>query len=94
MLVAFGCYGYSKPADMLQRIGFAAGLVAAAIVLWAIYAAPNSRRRLRLPALAIFRATMFLVAAFFFYRLGLGNVALIIAVTAVITQILSCFTEK
>lgn len=94
MLAAFGCYGYSRPADMLLRVGLAAGLVIAAIILWAVLAAPNSRYRLPLPALAIFRATMFLVAAFFVYCLGYRNMAFIMAAIAVTTQILSCFTEK
>ena len=94
MLVAFGCYGYSKPADMSLRIGLAAGLVIVAIILWAVLAAPNSRYRLLLPALAVFRAAMFLVAAFFFYHLGFENMALIMASIAVTTQIVSCFTEK
>ena len=94
MLVAFGCYGYRIPADMPIRIGLAAGSVITAGILWAVFAAPNSRHRLPLPALAVFRAAMFLMAAFFFYRLGLEIMALIMAAIAVTTQILSCFTEK
>ena len=79
---------------MPLRLGLAVGLVTAAIILWAVFAAPNSRRRLRLPALAVFRAAMFLVAAFFYYRLGLEVIALVMAALAVTTQILSYFTEK
>jgi len=94
MLVAFGWYGYSRATDMLLRIGLAAGFLTTAIILWAVFAAPKSRHRLPLPALAVFRAAMFLVASFFFYRLGLESMALIMAALAVITQILSCFTEK
>jgi hypothetical protein len=94
MPIAFACYGYNKPIDGPLRIALAAGLVLAAIILWAVLAAPNSRHRLPLPALAIFRASMFLVAAFFFYQLGFQNLALMMAALAVTTQILSCFTEK
>ena len=94
MLVAFGWYGYSRATDMLLRIGLAAGFLTTAVILWAVFAAPNSRRRLRLPALAVFRAAMFLVAAFFYYRLGLEVIALVMAALAVTTQILSYFTEK
>ena len=94
MLVAFGCYGYSSPVSMLLRVGLGIALVIAAIILWAVLAAPNSRHRLPLPALAVFRAAMFLLAAFFLYRLGYRNIALITAALAVATQIISCFTEK
>ena len=94
MLVAFGCYGYRIPAEMPIRISLAAGFVITAVILWAVFAAPNSRHRLPLPALAVFRAAMFLLAAFFFYRLGLESIALIMAAIAVTTQILCCFTEK
>jgi hypothetical protein len=94
MLVSFGCYGYSIPAALLLRVSLGAGLVITAITLWAVFAAPNSRHRLPLPALAVFRAAMFLAAAFCIYRLGYMNTALIMALLAVATQILSCFTEK
>lgn len=94
MLIAFGCYGYSIPAGMPLRISLAGGFVILAVILWAVFAAPNSGHRLPLPALAIFRAVMFLVAAFFIYRLGLKSMALIMAVMAVVTQTISCFTEK
>ncbi|HEY4288519.1 MAG TPA: YrdB family protein [Puia sp.] len=94
MLIAFGCYGYSIPTDMLLRINLAASFVILAVILWALFAAPNSGRRLPLPALAIFRAGMFLVAAFFIYRLAYKSMALIMGGLAVITQTISCFTEK
>jgi ABC-type Co2+ transport system permease subunit len=94
MLVAFGWYGYNEPTNVWLRIGLAAGLVIAAIILWAVFGSPKSTKRLRLPALAVFRAAMFLVAAFFVYRLGHPTWALVIAVTAVTTQVVSCFTEQ
>lgn len=94
MLFAFGWYGYNLAAGAFLRVLAAAGLVTAAIVAWAIFAAPNSKYRLSLPALALFRAAMFLTAAFFIYRLGFEVWALIVAVIAIVTQILSRFTER
>jgi hypothetical protein len=94
MLVAFGCYGYNEPTSEGLRIGLAAGLVIAAVILWAAFAAPNSKKRLRLPALALFRAAMFLTTAFFVYRLGHRNWAFGIAFAAITTQVISCFTEQ
>ena len=94
MLVAFGCYGYNQLTSIGLRIGLAAGLVIAAIILWAAFAAPKSKERLRLPALALFRAAMFLTAAFFVYHLGHRNWAFGIAVAAITTQVISWFTEQ
>jgi hypothetical protein len=94
MLVVYGWYGYMAPANIGLRIGLAAALATAAVILWAVLAAPKSTRRLRLPALQVFRAAMFLLSAFFVYRLGYRNWALVIAMTAIITQIISCFTER
>jgi Protein of unknown function (DUF2568) len=89
MFVAFGCFGYNVPASIGLRIGLAAGLVTVAVILWAVFAAPKSTKRLRMPALAVFRAAMFLTAAFFVYSLGHQNAALVIAAAAVATQVIS-----
>jgi hypothetical protein len=94
MLMAFGWYGYHASANALLGVVAAAGMITAAIILWAIFAAPRSKYRLKLPALAFFRAAMFLMAAFFIYRLGFEIIALIMAVLAIATQVLSRFTEK
>ena len=94
MLVAFGWYGYRQPTAMPLKIGLAVALVAAAITIWAIWGAPKSNRRLKQPALAFFRGAMMLLAAYFIYALGYQIIALVLATIAVITQIVSCFTEK
>ena len=41
MLVVFGWYGYMAPADIGLRIGLAAALATAGVILWAVLAAPN-----------------------------------------------------
>ena len=94
MLAVFGWYGYNAPANIGLRIGMAGALATGAVILWAVLAAPKSTRRLRFPALQAFRAAMFLLSALFVYRLGYQNWALVIAMTAIITQIISCFTER
>jgi hypothetical protein len=46
-----------------------------------------------MPYLAVFRGGMFLVAAFFLYQLQMKNFALIVAILAIATQLVSYLTE-
>lgn len=94
MLVAYGYYGMNGPWNFLPRILFSIFLVAVVIVLWGIFAAPKSARRLKMPYLAIFRTSVFLISAFLLFQSGQKNMAITLAGLTVVTQIIGYYTEK
>lgn len=93
MLISMGYYAMAKPWSLLPKVALAIGLIAVAILLWAILAAPRSTNRLDMPYLVLFRAGMFLVASFLLYQSGQKNIALVLAALAIVTQTISLFTE-
>jgi hypothetical protein len=63
MLAAFCFAGWSATQVTWLRIVLAIGLPALAIVLWAVWAAPRAgKRRLKMPALLVFKAAIFVAA--------------------------------
>lgn len=94
MLVAFGLYAMNRPWNFVSRLLFAIFIISAAITLWAIFAAPKSEHRFEMPLLAIFRASMFLIAAFFLFQIGHKNISIALAVLTIITQAISYFAEE
>lgn len=93
MLVTYGYYGMTRPWNLALKLLFTFLILAAAIGLWSVFAAPKSGQRLEMPYLALFRAGMFLTAAFLLFQCGHRNTALIFAVIILITQAVSWFTE-
>jgi hypothetical protein len=94
MLISYGYYGMNKPWNLLSRLLLTIAMITAAIVLWGLWAAPRSGHRLAMPYLPIFRASMFLSAAFLLYQSGQKNWAFLLFALTVVTQSMSYFTEK
>lgn len=94
MFIAYGYYGLNRTWSLTYRILFTTLIISTAIALWAIFAAPKAGHRLEMPYLAIFRAGMFFIAAFFLFQSGYKNIAVILAGFIIITQIVSYFAEK
>jgi hypothetical protein len=94
MLIAYGYYGMSGSQTFLYRLLFTIFLVALVIVLWGTFAAPKSARRLKMPYLAIFRTTVFLISAFLLFQAGQKNMAIILAGLSVVTQAIGYYAEK
>ena len=71
MLAAFAFAGWTGPKMLWLRIGLAIGLPALAILLWAVWAAPRAgKRRLKMPALLIFKFIIFAVATAAWWAAG------------------------
>ncbi len=72
----------------LQLVG---GLVGAAvfIVLWGIYAAPRSKRRLRRQPLLIFKVAIFAVASLILVLIGLPLWGILLAVLAALNLLVA-----
>lgn len=94
MLVSCVLYGLSKQENIWIQLSYAAALLTVVIFLWAIVAAPTSKRRLKMPYLVFFRTGMFLMASFLLYQSGHTNAAMILAGVSVVNQTISYFTER
>lgn len=94
MLISFGYYGMTRSWHFFPRLLFTIVILAVAIGLWAILAAPKSARRLKMPYQTIFRIAMFLLSASLLFQTGQKGIAIILACLAIITQTISYFTEK
>lgn len=93
MLISFGYYPMVKSWNLLPKISLAISLIVAAVLLWAIFAAPRSVNRLDMPYLALFRGALFLIASFLLYQSGQKNIALVLAALAIVTQTFSFITN-
>jgi hypothetical protein len=85
MLAAFCYAGWVLPPVMWLRIGLAIGLPALAIVLWGMWAAPRAgKRRLKMPALMIFKLIIFALATAAWVVAGQAFIAAIFGALVVI----------
>ena len=88
MLAAFCVAGWTLGHGTLIKAGLAIGAPVVAIILWALYAAPRAgKRRLKMPALMIFKAVMMGLAVIAWFLAGVPLVATIFAVLAAINFI-------
>jgi hypothetical protein len=85
MLVAFCTAGWALPHILWLRIVLAIGLPGLAIVLWANWAAPKAgKRRLKMPALMVFKLAMFAVATAAWWAAGQAFIASIFGALVVV----------
>lgn len=85
MLAAFCVAGYASTNIVWLRLMLAIGLPALAILLWAVWAAPRAgKRRLKMPALLIFKMVIFAFATAAWWAAGQGFIAAIFAVLVAI----------
>jgi hypothetical protein len=68
MFAIFAFWGYQQGTTKTLRYAIAIALVLLSILLWGIFAAPNSQHRLRYPPRMLFEAAMFLIASFLLYK--------------------------
>src|SRR6185503_19356403 len=88
MLAAFVVVGWALGGSTPIKAGLAVALPVVAIVLWAIYAAPRAgKRRLKMPALMIFKAVMMGLAVIAWGLAGMPLVSSIFAALAAINFI-------
>jgi hypothetical protein len=86
MLAAFAVAGWAATPVLWLRVVLAVGLPALAIVLWAVWAAPKAgKRRLKMPALLVFKLAIFAAATFAWWAAGLPFIAAIFGTLAAIS---------
>lgn len=94
MLGAIGWWGFGKGNTEVAKYALAASLVLLASVLWGIFAAPKSKRRLPLVQRLLFELCMFLTAAFLLYQSGGAVMGIAFAITAGISITLAFLLEQ
>jgi Zn-dependent protease with chaperone function len=76
MLVAFCYAGWAATGISWLRVVLAIGLPGLAIVLWAMWAAPKAgKRRLKMPALMVFKLVIFVAATTAWWATGQAFIA-------------------
>lgn len=85
MLLGLALAGWAVGSPQWLRLALAIGLPVVAIGLWALWAAPKAgKRRLKMPALMLFKLAMFAAGAVAWWLAGQAFIASVFAVLAAI----------
>jgi|SRR5664279_1400831 len=87
-LASFAYWGFTASESTLAKLVLGLGTPVLAAVLWGIFAAPNSERRLRGNARLIFKVVFFVLAIAALFMAGSTTLALIFVVLFVINTAL------
>lgn len=88
MLAALAVWGFQVSDNLPLRIVVGVGAPLLAAVLWGIFMAPLSKRRLTGAAYLVLKFVLFGLAAIALAAAGHGTLAVVFAVVAVINQVL------
>lgn len=88
MLAALGAWGFATGTDLLSRLLLGLGVPLLAAVLWGIFLAPKSTRRLRGLPLELLKLSIYGLAVAALYAIGQPVLALILALTVILNRIL------
>lgn len=94
MMVGLCYYGLHSGAGIVLKYVLAVALPLAAAVLWSIWAAPKSARRIVFPYRVLFAFGMFLLTAILLYQTGQRTWAIIFASVGFINAILTLVFER
>lgn len=89
VLVALGYWGFHIGSDTLAKIALGIGAPVLAIVAWAVFGAPRSRRHLHDPWYLLLQVIFFGSAAVALYASGLAVLSMVFALIFVIACSLS-----
>lgn len=93
MIGSLAYFGFQKGSSTIAKYALAIMLPVLAILLWSYFAAPKSSHRLKMPYLALFRLTLFLIASYLLYKCNKSEAAILVAVLSTITQVVSYFLD-
>jgi hypothetical protein len=88
-VAAFAYWGFTISDSGTLNVVLGIGLAVASIVLWGIYAAPKSERRLRGGALIAFKLVFFALAVIALISAGSTTLGIILAATVVVNLVLA-----
>lgn len=93
MLVAMGCWGFSMHAGVAAWV-WGIGLPLVTVVLWSVWAAPRSNRRLKMPYRALFTAALFSLTAFLLYQAHRSTYAILFFIVSIVSTFVAYLSEK
>jgi hypothetical protein len=89
MLIAFGYWGFQTGDSTLVKILLGIGVPVVVIVIWGMYLAPRSTRRLRDPWLSLLKLVLFGAAALALVAANQPTWGLILAIIALVNILLA-----
>jgi hypothetical protein len=92
ILLAFGYWGFREFHGFAAWL-FGLGVPAAAIIIWGIWAAPKSNKRLKQPGLVILKLVLFGLAGLALLAAGQTVWALILWALAILNQAAEYYTD-
>ena len=87
-VASFAYWGFNATDSTVLKFVLGLGAAILTIVVWGIFAAPKSERRLKGSALLIFKAAFFALAALALVAAGSGTLGLIVAIACAINLVL------
>jgi len=84
LIILAALWGFQQGESSLMRYVLVIAVPAVIILLWGIWAAPKSKRRLKNPARTILKLAMMTLAVFFSYATGHRGWALFFAVITIL----------
>ena len=93
MLVAMGYWGFSMHAGAAAWL-WGVGTPLIAVLLWSVWAAPRSNRRLKMPYRALFTAVFFSLGAFLLYLAHQWAYAIIIFIVSMVSTFVAFLSES
>lgn len=89
LLIVAGYWGFQQGESVLMKYTLALAIPVVIAILWGIFAAPKSKKRLENPFRIVFKLTLFSLAVFFSYQMGLLLLAIIIAIITCINLVMA-----
>lgn len=94
LIILAGNWGFQQGENSFMKYVFVVAVPAVIIVLWGVWAAPKSKRRLKNPARTIFKLAMMALAVFFGYSTGHPAWALSFAFITILNVGLACLFSQ
>lgn len=94
MLIALSMSGYQLATATVLKYSAAILLPAVVIMLWAVWGAPKSKRRLPFPWLSVFKLTLFSLTALLLFYSGHRTAAIIFGAVAYLNELLALLLNR
>lgn len=83
LLYLVGFWGFHQGETWVSKYALAVVLPAIVIVLWGVWAAPKSKRRLKNPVRTVFKLALFFLGALLAYQAGIQSWAIVFAIIVI-----------